>query len=92
MITKYHEIHISVDIGASSMPALRELCHTAFRPNKVHVSQIVGDEPDVIVTTRADLFAEAEYTISTMLKVLKDNGWRVTRYKIEAALLDEREV
>ncbi len=77
----YFEVHISIDHSPSEARKILKLLD-------VRVSQIVGDEPDVIVTFREKTLNSAVKALAIVITILANNNIEVTRSKIEAAIID----
>lgn len=104
MITpEYYEVHISVH---TRLPLdelrviVRTLCsrNNNFNATPIKVSQIVGDEPEVILTFRAKSYILASNAMVNVVEQLArgynhravDDPIDVLRAKIEAALVDTK--
>lgn len=81
----YYELHISVVAKGWQAP-LRRIC----KELGLKCSSIVGQEPDTILTARAHILNIAEQIRDKAVIALTRADVRITRIKIEAAIVDNK--
>jgi len=78
----YYEVHV----GTQDNPTVRAVA----RQNNLKMSSIVGDEPEVILTTRCDSLNGAATLITRIAMELAELGIRIKRGKVEAVIIDRK--
>lgn len=81
MESLYFEVHVSIKYGPQKAREILGLVN-------VRVSQIVGDEPDIIVTFREKTLNGAVKGLANITTILANNHVEITRHKIEMAIID----
>lgn len=89
MTPKYYESHVTID-PTDKLDKLKFISGAfGFKLAKLYLDKV--SDLDQFMTAHGTEFAEISARMDNLVLTLKDNGFNVRRYKIEAVLVDSRD-
>ena len=89
----YYECHITLEpVEEKRLQIFNSICnHYLFKPATLLMQKTLDkNKLDSFCTSKAADYVELEQRMYAALKQLKNNNFKIYRYKIEAIVLDER--